>query len=122
VQQDLLAHRPLQYVVLIGSLARNEWLFQQVRDRLESQKVIVVRPEIHVNKAASEGAISFYLDHCVTTHVAKYTYGQFRTVFYDDTDPDHRARKSKSYNCPNGQRVIPDFFAVVLSKVHLLSS
>ncbi|KAH6917102.1 hypothetical protein BKA70DRAFT_1367619 [Coprinopsis sp. MPI-PUGE-AT-0042] len=110
------SHKPITYVVLVGGFAANDWLFQQVEARLQSQKVIVIRPENHVNKAVSDGAISFYLDHHVTTRVAKFTYGQFRTAFYDQTDPDHRSRKNKSYKCASGENLVPDFFAIILSK------
>ncbi|EAU92333.2 hypothetical protein CC1G_00552 [Coprinopsis cinerea okayama7 len=116
LEMKKMSHKPIGHVVLVGGFAANDWLFNQIESRLKYQDVIVIRPENHVNKAVSDGAISFYLDHHVTTRVAKFTYGQFRTAFYDASDPDHRLRYTKMYTCASGEKLVPDFFAVILTK------
>ncbi|KAJ3512906.1 hypothetical protein NMY22_g15199 [Coprinellus aureogranulatus] len=115
-EQVKMAHKPISYVVMVGGFAANDWLFNKVEEGLKSEGISVIRPENHVNKAVSDGAISFYLDHHVTTRVAKFTYGQFRTAFYNPADLDHVKRKGKTYVCASGETLVPDFFAVILSK------
>lgn len=115
-EQKGMAHKPIHYVVLVGGFAANDWLFAKVEEGLKSEGVTVIRPENHVNKAVSDGAISFYLDHHVTTRVSKFTYGQFRTAFYEPKNLDHLQRKEKTYTCASGETLVPDFFAVILPK------
>ncbi|TFK26684.1 hypothetical protein FA15DRAFT_667159 [Coprinopsis marcescibilis] len=111
-----ISHKPIRHVVLVGGFAANDWLFNRVEAQLKEAEIVVSRPENHVNKAVSDGAISFYLDHKVTSRVAKFTYGQFRTAFYDEADPEHRARRGKTFMCASGEKLVPDFFAILLSK------
>lgn len=69
------------------------------------------------NKAASDGAISFYLDHVVTTRVSKLTYGAFGSVLYSKNDPEHRQRLAATYTNLQGTTWVPDRFTVILPKV-----
>ncbi|KAJ2917220.1 hypothetical protein MD484_g3186, partial [Candolleomyces efflorescens] len=115
-EQKKMSHKPVSHIVLVGGFAASDWLFSKVEEGLGPEGVTVIRPENHVNKAVSDGAISFYLDHHVTTRVSKFTYGQFRTTFYDNTDPEHRKRSHRSYRCASGETLVPDFFAIILPK------
>ena len=72
------------------------------------------------NKAVSDGAISFYLDHFVRTRVSKVTYGVFVSTGYDPSVPDHRSRSHNVYTCNSGVERIGDFFDIVLPKVSFL--
>jgi hypothetical protein len=72
------------------------------------------------NKAVADGAISFYLDHFVTTRVAKHTYGTPCCTIYDQFDLEHKKRAHKTIISLSGDKVIPEGFASVLSKVHHL--
>lgn len=49
------------------------------------------------NKAVSDGAVSFYLDHFVRSRIAKVTYGVFTRLRFDNSDPEHLDRISKVY-------------------------
>ena len=69
------------------------------------------------NKAASDGAISFYLDHVVTTRVSKFTYGAFGSVLYSNNDPEHQQRFATTYTNLQGTTWVPDRFTVILPKV-----
>lgn len=69
------------------------------------------------NKAVSDGAISFYLDHFVRTRVSKLTYGVFCNVLYDPNDPDHRKRSSQTYTLASGHTYLDNYFDVLLPKV-----
>ncbi|EFI28063.1 hypothetical protein CC1G_14089 [Coprinopsis cinerea okayama7 len=96
-EQRKLAHRPISHVVLVGGFAASDWLYFKVRDTLKPQGFNVVRPENHVNKAVSDGAISFYLDHYVDKRVAKMTYGNFCHIPYNDHDPEHKRRHHTTF-------------------------
>ena len=69
------------------------------------------------NKAVSDGAISFYLDHFVRTRVSKLTYGDFCHIPYDPNDSSHTARVSKTFVSISGSRRISDYFDIILPLV-----
>ena len=69
------------------------------------------------NKAVSDGAISFYLDHFVRTRVSKITYGNFCHIPYDSTAPDHKLRAHKVFTSVSGHKRISDSFDIILPKV-----
>ena len=71
------------------------------------------------NKAASDGAISFYLDHVVKSRITRVTYGTFSTRSYDPKDPEHVARSAKKYMNAQGNLRIPGSFSIILPKVHM---
>ncbi|KAH6918429.1 hypothetical protein BKA70DRAFT_1087615 [Coprinopsis sp. MPI-PUGE-AT-0042] len=110
------AHKEIKHVVLVGGFAASDWLFNQVNSRLSKDGLNVVRPEIYVNKAVSDGAISFHLDHMVKTRVSKVAYGTFRQIEYEMDDPEHIKRKDKMKVMPSGRQLIPDAFATILPK------
>ena len=72
------------------------------------------------NKAVSDGAISFYLDHFVRTRVSKFTYGSFGIVPYDTSAADHRERSHKMFTSVSGINRIGDYFDIILPKVSFL--
>ncbi|KAG2020014.1 hypothetical protein CC2G_005403 [Coprinopsis cinerea AmutBmut pab1-1] len=111
------AHKGISHVVLVGGFAASDWLFNQVQSHLSKDGLNVIRPEIYVNKAVSDGAISYHLDHLVKTRVSKMAYGTFRSVEYDPHDQEHVARrKTQSTIMPSGREVIPDAFAIILPR------
>ena len=69
------------------------------------------------NKAVSDGAISFYLDHFVRTRVSKVTYGSFCSITYDPNLSDHRSRSHKVYTSVSGNKRISGSFDIILPKV-----
>ena len=80
----------------------------------------IVPKDFFRNKAVSDGAISFYLDHFVRTRVSKVTYGTFITKIYDPNAPDHRSRSRKVYTSISGEERIGDFFDIILPRVSYL--
>ncbi|KAF5315547.1 hypothetical protein D9611_004835 [Ephemerocybe angulata] len=114
--QTKTAHKHISHVVLVGGFASSDWLFAQVQTRLAPNGLNVIRPEIYVNKAVSDGAISFHLDHLVKTRVSKMAYGTFRHVEFESSDPEHISRRHTSSVMPSGREVIPDSFAVILPR------
>jgi hypothetical protein len=73
------------------------------------------------NKAVADGAVSFYIDHLVSSRVARATYGIECSTQYDSLDPEHLARESKSYINVAGVRRIPGYFESILRKVNIIS-
>ena len=72
------------------------------------------------NKAVSDGAISFYLDHFVRTRVSKITYGNFCHIPYDPNAPDHVSRSHKVFTSVSGRQRISESFDIILPKVSCL--
>jgi len=73
------------------------------------------------NKAVSDGAISFYLDHFVNTRVSKLTYGNFCHIPFNTNDQEHLKRSSKTFVSVSGIKRITDSFDIILPKVGLQS-
>ena len=128
----------MQHVIFVGGFGASDYLVDQITEVLQPAGLSVLRPESHVcvhifivqfsvsllirasllrNKAVSDGAISFYLDHFVRTRVSKLTYGNFCSNAYDRNDPDHLARLSTSFTSVSGRRMLPDAFDIILAKV-----
>jgi hypothetical protein len=69
------------------------------------------------NKAVAHGAVSYYLDHRVTTRVSKYTFGVRCGTPYDPDDPEHIERESTKYRSASGVWYIPNAFQTILPRV-----
>ena len=124
--------------MLVGGFAASDWLFSKVYESLSPLGLNIVRPENHVwvffkikttlllkknffrNKAVSDGAISFYLDHFVRTRVSKVAYGSFYHAKYDPSDPDHISRSHKVHIDASGAKRIRGSFGIILPKVSCL--
>ncbi|KAF8901908.1 hypothetical protein CPB84DRAFT_1708063 [Gymnopilus junonius] len=106
----------ITHIILVGGFAASDWLFHGVQKSLLEHGLVVVRPDNHVNKAVSDGAISFYLDHFVRTRVSKFTYGSFCAIDYDETDKEHLKRADKRIFFSSGDVMINGYFGVILPK------
>lgn len=73
--------------------------------------------DVHSNKAVAEGAVSFFLEHFVSTRVAKYTYGTKCVWDYDASDPEHFIRRGKITTRPSGDVCVRDGYSAILKKV-----
>jgi hypothetical protein len=71
------------------------------------------------NKAVSDGAIAFFLDHYVHTRVARISYGAYVNVPYNKLDPEHVKRSASIFTHADGLPWLGGVFDVVLPKVHL---
>lgn len=69
------------------------------------------------NKAVSDGAISFYLDHFVRTRVSKLSYGTCCWAIYNNSDPEHVKRKANIAIDLAGRVMLDNCFGVLLLKV-----
>ncbi|PPQ65722.1 hypothetical protein CVT26_000339 [Gymnopilus dilepis] len=77
LEQRETARKPISHGVLVGDFAASDWLFNRVSESLSKHNLNILRPESHVSKAISDGAVLFYLDHYVRTPVSKVAYGNF---------------------------------------------
>lgn len=115
-EQRRNAHKPFSHVVLVGGFASSDWLYDNVREHLEPEGFSVIRPENHLNKAVADGAMSFYIDHCVRTRVSKFTYGQFSNTKFDPHNAEHQRRTHDTYVSLSGQKNIRNNFSIILPK------
>ena len=80
------------------------------------------RDDIHLihfarNKAVSDGATSFYLDHYVRARVSKMAYGIFHNTTFDPNNPGHFQRQNTVSLLLSGTQTIPGAFSTILPKV-----
>ncbi|RXW25666.1 hypothetical protein EST38_g132 [Candolleomyces aberdarensis] len=73
--QKRIAHSPIESVFLVGGFSASTWLFEKVKKAIEPLGIGVFRPDSHVNKAVSNGAVSFFLDSVVKSRISRVTYG-----------------------------------------------
>jgi len=69
------------------------------------------------NKAVADGAIAFYLDHSVSSRVARWTYGIECLQYYDISNPQHLLRSATTVIWPSGVKMVPNGFSPILVKV-----
>jgi len=69
----------------------------------------------------SEGAISFLIDHAVSSRVARLTYGLKIWIKYNPKDPQHYVRRKALRINPSGSKKIPYGFSSIIAKVCLQS-
>ncbi|KAJ2912885.1 hypothetical protein MD484_g7541, partial [Candolleomyces efflorescens] len=108
--------KPIKHVVLVGGFAESDWLVSRVRQVLYQKGMKIVHPENHVNKAVSDGAISFYLEQRVKTRITKVAYGVLFWPRYNPDLAEHRARESMSFTLHDGSRRLPGYFHSILPR------
>ncbi|KAF5321819.1 hypothetical protein D9619_002183 [Psilocybe cf. subviscida] len=116
INQRATALRSISHVVLVGGFSASDWVYSKVNEALTPLGLHIIRPDNHVNKAVSDGAISFYLDHFVQSRIAKVTYGTLCRILYDPFDPHHVARKSMTLTTVSGETRLDHGFSVILPK------
>ncbi|KAF9478436.1 hypothetical protein BDN70DRAFT_933388 [Pholiota conissans] len=110
------AHKPISHVILVGGFASSDYLLNQIHDVLIAAGLNVHRPDTHVNKAVSDGALSFYLDHVVRTRISKVTYGTLCAMQYEFSDPDHFRRRENLIMSRSGVKLVDGIFSRILPK------
>jgi hypothetical protein len=116
IDQKQSTHDKISHVILVGGFASSDWLFEQMKTILTKKGFALIRPENHVNKAVSDGAISFYLDHYVRARIAKVTYGSRVSVPYVHSDPEHVKRAALKFIDVDGMPMLPHGFRPILQK------
>ncbi|KAG2043946.1 hypothetical protein BDR03DRAFT_940321 [Suillus americanus] len=115
-QQRRVASTPISLVCLVGGFAASDWLFARLQEYFLPLGISFCRPDAHVNKAVADGAVSFYIDHLVSSRVARATYGVECFTPYHSEDPEHQVRLHKSFIDATGELCIPEYFESILLK------
>ncbi|KAJ2928088.1 hypothetical protein H1R20_g9021, partial [Candolleomyces eurysporus] len=112
------AHNPISHVIVVGGFASSDWLFNQIDKALRGRGLNVIRPESYVNKAVSDGAVSFYLRRQVRSRVSKFAYGPIFSMNYDPENPEHRVHQERGsvYVSAAGRKRIAGSFKVMIPK------
>ncbi|KAF8181785.1 hypothetical protein BJ912DRAFT_882045 [Pholiota molesta] len=116
IDQKKTAHKSISYVVLVGGFSASNYMFNMIQAALNCTGLKVLRPESHVNKAVSNGSISFYLDHFVRSRISKAAFGMSGYVDYDPRKADHVKRSSRSFISESGTKCLPEAFDAILPK------
>ncbi|KAH8818665.1 hypothetical protein DL96DRAFT_1820093 [Flagelloscypha sp. PMI_526] len=101
---------------LVGGFAASDHMFNCLKAHFDPLGIQIVRPDAHINKAVSDGAVGYHIDHQVSVRVARSTYGVRLNTYYDDLLPSHQKRLQKVYTNAAGYRMVPDMFAMILRK------
>ncbi|KAG1734623.1 hypothetical protein EDB19DRAFT_1638867 [Suillus lakei] len=115
-QQRRVASTPINMVCLVGGFAASDWLFAKLHEYFLPLGINFCRPDAHANKAVADGAVSFYIDHLVSSRVARATYGIECITPYNSQDREHLSRQHKSIIDVSGGTFIPDYFQSILLK------
>ncbi|PFH47323.1 hypothetical protein AMATHDRAFT_43014 [Amanita thiersii Skay4041] len=107
---------PIKTVFLVGGFATSDYLYKTLEGRLSTGGIQILRPDAYLNKAVAEGSVSFYLDHYVTTRIAKYTYGIKVNADFDPDNSEHRRRERHAFVGADGTRRLPGSFSPILTK------
>ncbi|KAJ3733982.1 hypothetical protein DFJ43DRAFT_1131008 [Lentinula guzmanii] len=92
VDQRRDACKVITTVLLVGGFAASPWMFSELKDTFQQLGLSIYRPDTHVNKAVSDGGVSFYLDHFVAIRMARYSYGIHAHPLYNFSNPEHQRR------------------------------
>ncbi|KAJ6580173.1 hypothetical protein DFH09DRAFT_325777 [Mycena vulgaris] len=103
-------------VFLVGGFAANDWVFSELKSRLQPLRLDLVRPDTHVNKAVADGAVSFHIDHYVSVRVSRFTFGINCSEPYNPLNTEHFTRAAKRYKGVSGEWLVPDRFSAILKR------
>ncbi|KAG6334774.1 hypothetical protein ID866_4307, partial [Astraeus odoratus] len=92
-QQQKASTMPIKHAFLVGGYAASDFLYSSLQQHPVFSDVTLCRPGNYVNKAVADGAVSFYIDHLVSTRVATVTYGVPCNIVYQSQLVDHIVRE-----------------------------
>jgi len=116
LEQIKSGHHTIKHVVLVGGFSASDWLFTKVGEALAPKGLNVIRPDNHVSKAVSDGALSNYLGYKVETRVSKFAYGTRIGILYDANSPEHVRRHADLFTTASNERRVDGRFQVLLPK------
>ncbi|PFH48903.1 hypothetical protein AMATHDRAFT_5374 [Amanita thiersii Skay4041] len=103
-------------IFLVGGFATSDYLFSQLSEHLKAWSIDLLRPDAYLNKAVAEGAVSYHIDHFVSSRMAKYSYGIECCPLYNPSNPEHRSRQHRTFVVPSGERWVNGGFSTILAK------
>ncbi|KIK93911.1 hypothetical protein PAXRUDRAFT_12380, partial [Paxillus rubicundulus Ve08.2h10] len=107
---------PINHVVLVGGYADSNFLYQGIQNHPAFSNVQLCRPGSYGNKAVADGAVSFHIDHLVTSRTARFTYGIECLHHYNSNLAEHRERGRTQFVGPSGYMMLPKGFSSILVK------
>ncbi|THU76073.1 hypothetical protein K435DRAFT_974584 [Dendrothele bispora CBS 962.96] len=117
IEQQKSSANNVDVVFLVGGFAANDYLYRTLTEFFKPTGLNLYRPQNYSNKAVADGAVSFYLDHFVTSRIARWHYGARMYENFDASDPEHVLREQTSYvDSATDRRIIPNLFDTILSK------
>ncbi|KIK58160.1 hypothetical protein GYMLUDRAFT_228044, partial [Collybiopsis luxurians FD-317 M1] len=102
-------------VFIVGGFAASPWLFSRLKEDLTALGIEVYRPDTHVNKAVSDGAASFYLDHFVKSRISRFSYGLKIWSPHEASNPEHQIRP-RVLDSVTGEYMVENIFRIILKK------
>ncbi|KAK2464382.1 hypothetical protein APHAL10511_003529 [Amanita phalloides] len=107
---------PINTIFMVGGFATSHYLFLKLSEHFMTKNIKILRPDAYLNKAVSEGAASFSIDHAVTSRVARYTYGIKYRCDFDADKPDHIERRHTCIEELDGTLLVRNAFSPILIK------
>ncbi|KIJ14488.1 hypothetical protein PAXINDRAFT_79056 [Paxillus involutus ATCC 200175] len=107
---------PINHAFLVGGYAASNFLHQGIQNHSAFSDVQLCRPGSYGNKAVADGAVSFHIDHLVTSRTARFTYGIECLHYYDPNLAEHWERKKTQFIGPSGHMMLPKGFSSILVK------
>ncbi|KAK2462913.1 hypothetical protein APHAL10511_005111 [Amanita phalloides] len=115
-EQCIKSPIPIRAICLVGGFATSDYLFSSLDKHFNGRNLRILRPDGYLSKAVAEGAVSYHIDHRVSTRVARITYGVEVTDLFDSLDPEHARRRHLFYTCMSGELRIDGVFSDILLK------
>ncbi|KAJ3998694.1 hypothetical protein F5050DRAFT_1868460 [Lentinula boryana] len=112
--QCLDARKVITTVLLVGGFAASPWMFSKLKDILQQLGLSIYRPDTHVNKAVSDGGVSFYLDHFVAIRMARCSYGVNACCHYERSNLEHQRRGFVTF--VDDTPLVENSFSLILKK------
>ncbi|KAG2073742.1 hypothetical protein BDR04DRAFT_1127075 [Suillus decipiens] len=105
------AGTPITFVFFVGGFAASDWMFAKLQAYFQSLGISFSRPDNHCNKAVADGAVSYFIDHLVSSRVSRFTYGTECSVPFNPFDMEHRARQKEGTRVSE-QKEFSETFAI----------
>ncbi|KIK25396.1 hypothetical protein PISMIDRAFT_642113 [Pisolithus microcarpus 441] len=66
-EQCRMAKKMISTVFLVGGFAASDWLYNQIEVSMKSLGVKFFHLDSNINRAITNGGVSYFIDHSVTT-------------------------------------------------------
>ncbi|KAG1788549.1 uncharacterized protein HD556DRAFT_1529904 [Suillus plorans] len=120
--QRKAAGTPITFVFFVGGFAASDWMFAELHAYFQSLNISFIRPDSHCTaRVVAKGAVSYFIDHLVSTRVARFTYGTESIALFNPSDMEHRARQKEVFRSVSGILALPRAFVSILTKGTLVS-
>ncbi|KAK2462911.1 hypothetical protein APHAL10511_005109 [Amanita phalloides] len=115
-EQCIKSRIPIRAICLVGGFATSDYLFSSLDAHFSGQNFRILRPDGYLNKAVTEGAVSYHIDHCVSTRVSRFSYGIEVCNQFDPLNLEHIRRNHLVFTGLSGERKINGIFSDILLK------